>query len=464
MSQEQKDKKKQIDKDLSHPLSNLVTDSVLKGAASLQAVTSSLQEFSIVSPIADLSALSTRIGDICGRDALAGSHIFASPLRCEELWGGIAMVKDTLSDGVIGRGLLHVSVTSETTKASELFANCAPWTIYTDKIKDITSSGILSPSFTALGALEQQTSLLAKDVGISKITSVASQLSTITGLFSEQAASLKELIAPTTMLDDLQSLALNTHKSFADAGGISEWGLGVLDSASYLVDRQVDWASQFCKSVYSTEPATHLEDLSIVAPKVNVISWLPFELEGEKKKNNDITAEEAFEKSSVYKLSEKGKRLINKIVDINNLCVRTGRIPIFKYTGGTMNAAATMGGTLCCTKDTFGEILDGFYKIFYENIEHIKGYVGDKVVRYEDVFQCVFRVKKMRNDYRHDLDHGSESEIRKKELEIGESYSHYVGKPVITSSSDYQKAQNTLYDEFDELASYILAVVSSSSV
>ena len=124
-----------------------------------------------------------------------------------------------------------------------------------------------------------------------------------------------------------------------------------------------------------------------------------------------------------------------------------------------MNAAVTMGGTFCSTKESFGNILDGFYMIFYENIEHLKGYVGEEAVRNETVFQCIFRVKKMRNDYRHDLDHGSESDIRKKELEIGQSYSHYVGKPVMTSSSDYQKAQEMLYDEFEELADYLIEAV-----
>jgi hypothetical protein len=95
--------------------------------------------------------------------------------------------------------------------------------------------------------------------------------------------------------------------------------------------------------------------------------------------------------------------------------------------------------------------------IFYENIEHIKEHVGDKAVRNEDVFQCIFRVKMMRNDYRHDMDHGSEGDIRKKEFDIGESYTHYVGKPVITSSSEFQKAQEMLYDEFDVLADYLQA-------
>lgn len=407
--------------------------------------------------VQSLTSLSKHIEQVCGRGYLTTAKAAFEPLSSGALWANLDKVKESWKS---------IPAFTEGLKISDLIATPSKWSMdtisaATAAIPSITN-GYLGANVSVLAAMETQTRLLAHDYGIPKITSVASQLSTITGLFSGISTSIKELIAPTTMLNDLQSLAINTHKTIADAGIVSEWGLGVLDSASYLVDRQVDWASQLCKSAYSIEPDTRLEELGIAAPKVNIITWLPIELEDEKKRKQDISIEEALGKSSVYRMSEKGKRLINKIVNINTSCVRTGRKPIFKYTGATMIAAATMGGTFCSTKDSFGDILDGFYKIFYENIEHIKGCVGDEAVRKESVFQCIFRVKMMRNDYRHDLDHGSESDIRKKEFEIGQSYSHYVGKPVITSSDEFQKAQEMLYNEFDELADYLQAEVAKT--
>ena len=127
-----------------------------------------------------------------------------------------------------------------------------------------------------------------------------------------------------------------------------------------------------------------------------------------------------------------------------------------------MNAAATMGGTYCSTKEALGEIIDGLYMLFYENLEHIKEYVPDGAVRSDEVFQCIFRVKNIRTDYRHDNNHGDENKIRKKEMDIGESYSHYVSKPVLLSSNDYLKTQDMLFDEFDELADYMIDVVSKT--
>ena len=428
MSEEQKDKLNFADE-------TLIGSSVSKLTA--------FQPSALADSVQSLTSLSKQIEDICGRGYLTTAKAALEPLSGGALWANIDKAKESWK-----------SITGITTglKISDLVASPSKWSVDT-----LGAATAAMPTIADSSLGKNISTLAAMDFGIPKITSVASQLSTITGLFSEETASFKELIAPTSMMNDLQTLALTTHKTIADAGGVSEWGLGVLDSASYLVDRHVDWASQLCKSVYEFDPVTRLEELGVAAPKVNVITWLPIELENEKKRKKDITIGEALDKSSVCRLAEKGKRLINKVVDINNLCMRTGRKPIFKYTGGTMNAAATMGGTFCSSKDSFGDILDGLYKIFYENIEHIKEHVGDKAVRNEDVFQCIFRVKMMRNDYRHDVDHGSESEIRKKELEIGKSYSHYVGKPVITASVDFQRAQEMLFDEFDVLADYLQA-------
>ncbi len=429
-----------------------LTDEVLLGSS--VAKLTAFQRSALADSVQDLTSLSKQIDEICGRGYITTAKAVFEPLSSGALWANLDKAKESWK-----------SITGITAglKISDMITSPSKWSVDTIGAATATipsiADGCFGGKISALAAMEAQTSVLAHDYGIPKITSVASQLSTITGLFSERTASVKELIAPTTMLNDLHSLALTTHKTIADAGSVSEWRLGVLDSASCMVDRQVDWASKLCKSVYGIDLVSRLDELGFAAPKVNVINWLPIELENEKKRKQEITIEEALDKSSVCRLSEKGKRLINKVVDINNLCVRTGRKPIFNYTGSTMNAAATMGGTFCQTKDSFGDILDGFYKIFYENIEHIKVHVGDKAVRSEDVFQCIFRVKTMRNDFRHDLDHGSENDIRKKELEIGKSYSHYVGKPVITARGEFQKAQEMLLDEFDELADYLIEVV-----
>lgn len=354
---------------------------------------------------------------------------------------------------------------SEWMKSLEKMGNLAStskWFVDLSKMKPIFPSvnkPLFGSSLSTLYKLEEQTSQMAKDLGIQNFTSVASQISAINDLFSTQTVGIKELLAPTRMLDDLQLLATKTHQSIVDAGSLSAWQLGLLDSASFMVDRQIDWASQFYTSVFDEEALSEMDEWDIQPASVNTISLLPEDLEDEKKKKRDITTEEALELSTVYRLAEKGKRIINKIVDLNNMCERSGQKPLFKYTGAALNTAASMGGTVCTSKESFGIIVDGLYFLFYENLERIKGLVTDASVRNEEVYQCIFRVKDIRTDMRHDYEHGPESGIRKKTLEIGKTYSHYTGKPVLTSKSDFLRTQEMMYDEFDSVVNHLQGMV-----
>ena len=316
----------------------------------------------------------------------------------------------------------------------------------------------LDNQFSILSSLENKTCLLAKDYGFSPITSVATQISTISSVLSAQAEPFKELIAPSSMLSDLQVLAIKTHESIIETGVLSNWKLGLVDSASFMVDRQVDWVSKLCNTAY-TDSLFVAPDVVGFEPKVNVISILPEDLESEKTKKGDITPKEALESSSSFHLTERGKALIDKIVDINNACSRLGNDDLFKYTGATMSASATIGGIVCTKRKEFGNLIDSLYKIFYENLERIKKVVTDDVVRNDAVCQCVFRVKDMRTDMFHDFEHGTESSIRKKNREIRDSYMHYVGKPVLSTRDDYLQTQEMLYDEFGRMANWLLTEV-----
>lgn len=123
-----------------------------------------------------------------------------------------------------------------------------------------------------------------------------------------------------------------------------------------------------------------------------------------------------------------------------------------------MMAAVTLGGTECVNRNSFGDVIDGLYFIFYENLEHIKSLVTEESVVNEDVYQCIFRVKDMRTDVRHDIEHGGKSKIKKKNKDIAESYSHYTGKVALTSKSDYRKTQAGLYDDFETLTDHLLGI------
>ena len=397
------------------------------------------KKLSIIEATASMSSVAARINEMCG-----GTALLASAAKPQLTALDAALRQSSLSEIIAAQSKWSFETVSPVTTA----------------ISALTKI-ITEPQLSVLAALENKTSLLAHNNGIAKITSVATQISSITGILASQTDYIKELIAPKTMLTDLQAIATQAHKAIEATGRLSAWQLGVIDTASLMVDRQVNWASKICSSEFSITPLSKIEDNIEVKPRINVIALLPEELKREKEKEVDVTPEEALVKSPAYRISEKGKRLIDKVVAINKICERKGRERLFKYTGATMRAAAAIGGTICQTEETFGGIIDDFYEVFYENIEHLKAIVTDEVVRNEDVYQCIFRVKHMRTDIRHDYEHGKEKDIRNKDMAIGNSYKHYAGKPVLITSSDYLATQDKLYDEFDELADHLLAVVEA---
>lgn len=405
-----------------------------------------------ITSVLNFSALSTKMSEICKRKYIPDGISTISSLANSTILGNVVKPQDTIMDVVLGKGLANTLLVEQTKLSVSPLGSAI--SALTTAPKDL-----FEPKISVLSALEMKSSIIALDKGIPKITSVASQISSITGMLSAQTKGIQELIAPSLMLSDLQKIAIDTHQTIINTGELSEWKLGVVDSASFLVDRQVDWASQFCSSVYGERPLVEIEELDSITPKVNFLSFLEVELDDEKKKKENIKTDEALVETNVYKVTEKGKKLINKVVNINKLCERKGKKPLFKYTGATTKAAASMGGTLCSTQDEFGVIIDGLYDFFYENLSRIKEVVPEEVVRNDTVFQCIFHVKNMRTDLRHDYEHGSDSDIRKATRKIGDSYSHYSGRPVLLSSSDFMKVQDGLYNEFDVLADYLTGIV-----
>lgn len=390
--------------------------------------------------------MTERINEICGRMSTPDYSALQTALKGSTLWANSIKPTESVMDVVLKGSALSAALAAP-----------SKWSLNPSEVGAFSlaaaTKNVLSPSLTALAAMEMQTGELARRNGIAHLTSVASQLSSITDVLSSQTEFVREMIAPSTMLSDLQKVAERTHKSIIDAGSVTAWQLGVLDSASFLVDRHVDWASRFWSTTPDIEPFLQVDEIGDFTPKVNIIEQLPEELEYERSKNEDITPSEALEKTPSFLLPEKGIGLVEKIVNINKTCRRLKREPIFKLTDATMMAAATLSGTVCTNSGNFGNVIDCLYFVFYENLKHIKKVVTDNAVRKEDIYQCIFRVKDMRTDIRHDYDHGDN--IEKKTRDIAESYSHYTGKVILTSSDDFITTQDKLYDDFYALTEHL---------
>ena len=371
-------------------------------------------DYNTITALTSFSALQQQIDDICGRVKLPSDIAALLSLNMGAMLTKAAKPHNTVMDVVIGRNI----------------------------VDSLAKANVMT-----------------NNIGLEKIASVTAHISSITGVLSATTKSLQEAIAPMTMIMDLQKLATQTRMSVADVGTFSAWRWGVLDCAAQMVDRQVNWASNICTSVYGKKPIEEIKESDVVLSHVNIISILPDDLEQEKKKDESITAADALLLTDTFKVSEMGKSMIEKIVAVNKACKRNGKEPLFANTDASLVSAATIGGTVSTTRETFAKIIDCLYMFFYENLERIKSIVSDVAVRNEDVFQCIFRVKNFRTDYRHDYEHGKEKDIKKKEMVIGESYRYYAGKPVLVTKEDFVGTQFKLYSEFETLVDYLLATL-----
>lgn len=212
----------------------------------------------------------------------------------------------------------------------------ASWIVDTSKLIEISTEGIAASKLTELLSVEQQTCKMLVDSGHSTLTSIATQIASIGEAYSHIAGHWKEAVAPLLIINDLGNLALHQHEEMQRAGTISEWRLGVLDAASRFVDRQVTWANDLVlglqDEVEDTENADDIEAEHCVDAR-SPVALIPQHIRYTNRKNVTLSPEEGLEKSSIVEITEKGKRIIENAVAINQLCADIGHDDMFKYTG-----------------------------------------------------------------------------------------------------------------------------------
>lgn len=338
----------------------------------------------------------------------------------------------------------------------------ASWLVETSKLGEINTEGITASKLTELLSLEQQTGRMLADIGQSHLTSVAVQIASIGEAYSHISDQWKEVIAPPSIINDLGNLAIRQHEEIQKVGTISEWRLGILDAASRFVDRQVTWANDLVAGLQDEVEVTENIDDIEAEHYVDVrspVALIPQHIGYTNRRNITRSPEEGLEKSSIVEITEKGKRIIENTVAINKLCADVEHDAMFKYTDRFVINATRISSTMCSSEETLGIIIDGLYMVFYENLERMKKFVSEKAVRDEAVYQCIFRVKSIRTDLRHDYEHGPESQIKKKRKDIMDCYRHYTNQPLLRSQGDFIILQKRMYDEFIELEEHLIGLL-----
>lgn len=321
----------------------------------------------------------------------------------------------------------------------------------------------LSSQFSRLCTLEHDTSLL--DIIPESFTSVASQVASIMVALEKIPIKWRynDLVSNATLINDYFSLATQQHELLKKATKPEEvsWRLGILDAASRLVDRQFDWYLGFADAIANEE----IKESSnyTLAAEPTALYLLPFHFGYTRRIKKTPT--EGLERSSIVSITEKGKRIGDSVVVINQLRLDNGDERMFVLSESVVGGLLNLSNVVCTNKDQLGRIIDALYFVFYENLKHIKMFIGegdenrgDQMVRKKDIYQCIFDVKEIRNDLRHDLCHGSPEKVRTKLKSIGDCYKKYCGNRPLRPK-DYKKLQENIYDKVLELEDTLIQMM-----
>lgn len=316
--------------------------------------------------------------------------------------------------------------------------------------------------FSELCRLEQEVSRLGKIPN--RITSTTVQIASIVeAIDKQQRGWLQETRDTITqLLNDYSDLATKQYEQILKAGEEeSKWRLGVIEAASRYVDRQVTWSYQLADRVSDEEVEVTEEDKEAGIDE-SALPLLPSHIGYTRR--IDKTPIEGLEESSITSITEKGKAIADNIITINSLQMDKGQNRIFSFSEKTVGGLLCLSSLVCNTADHLGKVIDALFFMFYENIKHIKILIGqgneekgDQMVRNDEIFQCIFDIKTLRNDLRHDLNHGSENEIKKKMKNIGECYKKYCGNRPL-KPKDYKILQNKIYDNILKLEEMLIQI------
>lgn len=155
----------------------------------------------------------------------------------------------------------------------------------------------------------------------------------------------------------------------------------------------------------------------------------------------------------------------NYVSQINRLCKAIGKQPVFRLTEQLMQSLVSLPNIYAVRRNHFCEFIDHLYFIIYEgagkdNLRFLS-VIGD------DNAEPVWMLKHLRNYYaRHNVEHGSEPDIKKKQERLGHIFIELIGKPQPRMRREFAAAQLTflrriegmlrlIYEKIEEQATAI---------
>jgi hypothetical protein len=191
---------------------------------------------------------------------------------------------------------------------------------------------------------------------------------------------------------------------------------------------------------------------SVASPVVNIYVELTSELAEVDFSDEALDVEGLVFRSNSAQVVDLGSQILRLVYELNVESEREGRPALFKPTSKMYPACGIVSTRVAADEASFGEVVDQLYFLLYEG----SGYAARLLERcLNDHLAALWRLKDLRTGIRHDIDHGDNRSIKKKNREIGEAYRSLVGVVIPRSRADWISAQVALYRQLVDMLELI---------
>lgn len=253
------------------------------------------------------------------------------------------------------------------------------------------------------------------------------------------------LKASIIMFDDNADRA---RAGFSDL--LRDYSIEEVTLASFIGNMKKKQITSEYRGLLSGEKPFEIVDLTgfkIYLDKEIIDPAVGFLLGGEWRKGETASflIQPSAEEEEVNSLSSE---IINLLSDCNNISSSKSREKPFKITNKMLRRVAELN-RVAKSRDEFGDYIDALYEIIYEGSGGLKRL--PESLRVDD--SVVFVIKHIRNEFRHDLEHGEEKDVSKRGKRLTKIYRKHTGKTSVSSlaTEDFTKFQLDILRELRSL-------------
>lgn len=336
---------------------------------------------------------------------------------------------------------------------ADRFTLPAQYLTISDKILSAISTAGISGAFSALDSISRDVTRAFSELQGS-ITQMASKSCRPATEAALAVQAMEDSLVPTEALlrlnkisPLLMDISLRPHKAFQDFASVR---IAAAEAASEVFRANTISAVASASEILSqmtrgaelasllTDPISEILPL----PEVNVFTLLDGNLADTDLESEDADVQLVVRNAPSGTVVELGTRIVELVYNLNVESEREGKGAIFKPTTKTMRAFHVVPSRVAYDEVSFGEVADHLFFLLYEGSGDAKRITERISV---DRLNAIWQLKHLRLSSRHDVDHGSVTETRKKSVEIGTAFRKLIGRSTPRTRQEWARAQTELY-------------------